>query len=144
MLARSGFKQGEGFHGSVFILAGYDRRSMIFPVGCGGGVTADLPEDVALPGYRGTDFSVPPERLFYEAWVEGKMEGTAFGRPSVRLTRVVDPQQKAPRWLAGNTPSHQIATVTQRAPNIHAALPCAPQPSPISGLSPETPIRFAS
>ncbi|RYE99865.1 MAG: hypothetical protein EOO77_34910 [Oxalobacteraceae bacterium] len=95
-------KQGEGFHGSVFIFAGYDKRPMIFPVGCDGGVTADLPEGVALPGYRGADFSVSPERLFYEAWVEGKVEGTAFGRPSVRLTRVVDPQQKAPRWLAGN------------------------------------------
>jgi hypothetical protein len=96
------FKQGEGFHGSVFILAGYDTRSMIFLVGCDGGVTADLPEGVTLPGYRGADFSVPPERLFYEAWVEGKVEETAIGRPSVRLTRVVDPQQKAPRWLVGN------------------------------------------
>jgi len=62
------FKQGEGFHGSVFILAGYDTRSMIFLVGCDGGVTADLPEGVTLPGYRGADFSVPPERLFYELW----------------------------------------------------------------------------
>jgi hypothetical protein len=96
------FKQGEGFHGSVFILAGYDTRSMIFPVGCDGGVTADLPEGVALPGYRGADSSAPSERLFYEAWVEGKVEGTAFGRPSVRLTRVVEPQQKAPRWLVGD------------------------------------------
>jgi hypothetical protein len=96
------FKQGEDLHGSVFILAGYDTRSLIFPVDCDGGVTADLPEGVALPGYRGADSSVPPERLFYEAWVEGKVERTAFGRPSVRLTHIVEPQQKAPRWLAGN------------------------------------------
>jgi hypothetical protein len=75
---------------------------MISPVGCDGGITADLPEGVTLPGYRGADFSVPLERLFYEAWVEGKVDGTAFGRPSARLTRVVGPRQKAPRWLAGD------------------------------------------
>lgn len=90
-------QQGERFRGTVLILAGYDQRSMIFPVACDGGVTADLPDGVVLPGYRGADFSVPPERLFYEAQVDGEVTGTAFGRPSVRLDHVSEPRQMAPR-----------------------------------------------
>lgn len=72
---------------------------MIFPVACDGGVTADLPDGVVLPGYRGADFSVPPERLFYKAQVDGEVTGTAFGRPSVRLDHVSEPRQMVPRWL---------------------------------------------
>lgn len=95
----SDFQQGERFRGTVLILAGVDQRIMIFPVACDGGVTADLPNGVVLPGYEGADLNVPPERLFYEARVEGEVAGVAFGRPSVRLSRMSDPLPIVPRWL---------------------------------------------
>lgn len=93
---------GERFHGTVFILAGYDQRSMMVPVACDGGVTADLPDGAVLPGYRGADFSVPPEDLFYEARVDGEVTGTAFGRPSVRLDHVISPRKAVPGWWRRN------------------------------------------
>ena len=65
-------------------------------------VTVDLPDGMVLPGYGGADLSVPPERLFYEAQVDGEVEGTAFGRPSVRLDHVGEPRQMVPRWLRRN------------------------------------------
>jgi hypothetical protein len=92
-------QHGERFRGTVLIFAGYHQRPMIFPAACDGGVTAELPEDVVLPGYRGADFSVPTERLFYEAHVDGEVSGTAFGRPKVRLEHVSDPRQMVPQWL---------------------------------------------
>ncbi len=95
-------QQRERFRGAVLIFAGYDQRPMIFPVACDGGVTVDLPDGVVLPGYGGADLSVPPERLFYEAQVDGEVEGTAFGRPSVRLDHVGEPRQMVPRWLRRN------------------------------------------
>jgi hypothetical protein len=96
------FQQGERFRGTVLILAGYDQRPMIFPVACDGGVTADLPDGTVLPGYRGGDLSGPPEHLFYEAHVNGVVEGFAFGRPSVRLEHVSDQRKMVPRWLRRN------------------------------------------
>ena len=95
-------QKGERFSGTVLIFAGYDKRSMMFPVECDGGVTADLPDGVVLPGYEGADFNVPPERLFYEARVDGEVAGTAFGRPSVRLEHVSDPRPVEPGWLGKN------------------------------------------
>lgn len=92
-------QHGERFRGTVLIFAGYHQQPMIFPAACDGGVTAELPEDVVLPGYRGADFSVPTERLFYEAHVDGEVSGTAFGRPKVRLEHVSDPRQMVPQWL---------------------------------------------
>lgn len=91
-------QQGERFRGTVLISAGYDQRPMIFPIACDGGVTADLPDSVVLPGHKGADFRVSPERLFYQARVEGEVTGTAFGRPSVRLEHVSDPRQMLPSW----------------------------------------------
>jgi hypothetical protein len=71
---------------------------MIFPIACDGGVTADLPDSVVLPSHKNADFRVSPERLFYQARVEGEVTGTAFGRPSVRLEHVSDPRQMLPSW----------------------------------------------
>jgi hypothetical protein len=91
-------QQGERFRGMVLISAGYDQRPMIFPIACDGGVTADLPDSVVLPSHKGADSRVSPERLFYQARVEGEVTGTAFGRPSVRLEHVSDPRQMLPSW----------------------------------------------
>ena len=91
-------QQGKRFHGTVLISAGYDQRPMIFPIACDGGVTADLSDSVVLPDHKGADFRVSPERLFYQARVEGEVTGTAFGRPSVRLEHVSDPRQMLPSW----------------------------------------------
>lgn len=75
---------------------------MMFPVACDGGVPADLPEGVRLPAQiEGRDPEADGESLFYEARVYGKVVGFAFGRPSVRLERVIDPKQVIPRWSRG-------------------------------------------
>lgn len=95
-------RQGERFRGTVLIFAGYDQRPMIFPVTCDGGVTADLPDGVVLPGYKGADLNVSPERLFYKARVDGEVTGTSFGRPSVRLEHVSDQRHMSPGWLQRN------------------------------------------
>jgi len=95
-------RQGERFRGTVLIFAGYGQRPMIFPVACNGGVTADLPDGVVFPDNKGADLSVPPERLFYEARVDGQVTGTSFGRPSVRLEHVGDLRHMVPGWLRRN------------------------------------------
>ena len=96
------FQQGERFRGTVLIFAGYDQRPMIHPTACDGGVTADLPDGTVLPDYRGADSSVPPEQLFYEAYVDGVVAGFASGRPSVRLEHVSGQRKMVPRWLRRN------------------------------------------
>lgn len=76
---------------------------MIFPVACDGGVTADLPDGVRLPTYKeGKHPDADGEGLFYKAWVAGQVEGIAFGRPSVRLERMISPKQVIPSWSRGN------------------------------------------
>ena len=96
--------KGERFSGTVLIFAGYEQRPMMFSVACDGGVTADLPDGMVLPGYKGADSSVPPERLFYEARVDGEVAETASGRPSVRLKHVTKARQVEPGWLRKNVP----------------------------------------
>ncbi|KTT99879.1 hypothetical protein NS355_05730 [Sphingomonas yabuuchiae] len=88
----------------VLIFAGYEQRPMMFPVACDGGVTADLPDGMVLPGYRGADSNVPPEHLFYEAHVDGVVSGFAFGRPSVGLKHVTKARQVEPGWMRKNVP----------------------------------------
>jgi hypothetical protein len=96
-------QQGERFIGTVLIFAAPDIRPMVFPVACDGGVTANLPDGVRLPVHKeGEHPDADGEGVFYEARVAGQVEGVAFGRPSVRLSRVISPKQVIPSWSRGN------------------------------------------
>lgn len=96
-------QQGKRFHGTILIFAAPDIRPMMFPVACDGGVTADLPDGLRLSvPKRGKDPDGDIESLFYEAYVDGQVAGVAFGRPSVRLERVIRPKQVVPGWLRKN------------------------------------------
>ncbi|WP_347094026.1 hypothetical protein [Sphingomonas parapaucimobilis] len=96
-------QQGERFIGTVLIFAAPDIRPMVFPVACDGGVTANLPDGVRLPAYKeGEHSDADGEGVFYEARVAGQVAGIAFGRPRVRLSRVISPKQVRPSWSRGN------------------------------------------
>lgn len=95
-------QQGERFIGTALVFAAPDVRPMIFPVACDGGVIAYLPDGMRLPAYaEGGPLNADGEGLFYEARVAGRVEGIAFGRPSVRLERVISPKQVIPSWSRG-------------------------------------------
>ncbi|MBB5716252.1 hypothetical protein FHS94_003112 [Sphingomonas aerophila] len=96
-------QQGKRFHGTILTFAAPDIHPMMFPVACDGGVTADLPDGLRLPVSKvGGDPEADGASLFYEARVDGQVAGIAFGRPSVRLERVISPKQVIPAWSRAN------------------------------------------
>jgi len=96
-------KPGMHIIGTVLLLGAYNQRPKMFPVGCDGGIIADLPDSVTPPLPRGTAFSHPIEELFWKADVAGVVViDRITGSPSVQLNRISNSHRFKPRWLNGS------------------------------------------